>query len=103
MMPRLFLVNHSSQPFFYLRIGSSAAQKRTQIVFSHTKQTGANFPIRGKANPVTMAAERFAHGSNNTDFAIAFGKGPAFGSRRHVRVGDRVEREATLEPLEQFV
>src|SRR6266516_306280 len=98
MMPRLFLPNHFLQISLQGVVAGATAQRGAQIVLREAKEAGAQVPIGSQAKPVAMAAERFAHGSDETDFAGASSESPAPGSFRRAILGHRPQLEATLDP-----
>src|SRR5439155_1023426 len=65
-------------------IRSPAAQQRLQIRLGEAEQAGADFAVGGQAQPIAMAAKRFADRRDNADLATAIGEGPAFRRFREV-------------------
>src|SRR5689334_549049 len=68
----IFLLRHDVVEIIaQLCVRRTAAQARTQIVFGHAEQAGANFSVGSKANAIAMAAEWFGHRRDDPNFRRA--------------------------------
>jgi autotransporter-associated beta strand protein len=103
MVAGFFLPNYFFQPVRKAFVGIAVAEAGAEVVFGDAEEAGADFAVGGQAEAVAMAAERFADGGDDADFAAAIRESPALGSRGWVVRINRLETEAGLEAGQKFM
>ena len=68
----------------------------------HAEQAGANLAVRGEADAIAMAAERFTHRRDDANLAATISKAPALGCGRRIVSGEWPQLKATTNAVENF-